>query len=256
MELSVIITTKNNEATVRRCVESVTWAEEVVVLDSGSTDRTLEICRELGVKLHQTPDFPGHGPQKNRALDLATGKWVFSLDSDEWVTPELRAELERTIAAPGANAAFMMPRSSSFCGRFMRHSGWWPDYVTRLFRRGSARFSEDHTHDRLIVEGTRGRLKSPILHEAVIDLDQMLAKINMYSTSSARIFHRDGRRASLATAIVHGWWSFMRTYFLRLGFLDGREGFMLAVINAENSYYRYAKLTLLAGKSGDRRPGP
>ena len=246
MTISVIVITKDSEAVIRRCLESVAWADELVVVDSGSTDRTVEICRSLAVQVHQTPDFPGHGPQKNRALDRATREWVLSLDSDEWVTPELRAEIERALASPGDKVAFMMPRRSSFCGRFMRHSGWWPDYVTRLFRRSAARFSEDHTHDRLIVSGPRGRLRQPILHEAVTDLDQMLTKINMYSTTSAVMFHREGRRASLATALLHGWWAFIRTYFLRLGFLDGREGFMLAVINAENSYYRYLKLMFLA----------
>ncbi|MBI2295927.1 MAG: glycosyltransferase family 2 protein [Betaproteobacteria bacterium] len=252
MSLSVIVISRNNEATIRRCLESVAWADEIVVVDSGSTDRTLDICRGLGVPVHQTPDFPGHGPQKNRALDRATHEWVFSLDSDEWVTPELRSEIERAMASPGDKVAFMMPRRSSFCGRFMRHSGWWPDYVTRLFRRGAARFSEDHTHDRLIVTGPRGRLRQPVMHEAVTDLDQMLAKINMYSTTSAAMFHRDGRRASLATALLHGGWAFVRTYFLRLGFLDGREGFMLAVINAENSYYRYVKLMLLSERSREQ----
>jgi hypothetical protein len=131
----------------------------------------------------------------------------------------------------------------------MRHSGWWPDYVTRLFRRDAARFSEDHAHDRVIVEGAIGRLAQPILHEAITDLDQMIVKMNLYSTASAGMLHRQGRRASLATAIVHGGWAFVRTYFLRLGFLDGRAGFMLAVANAEGSYYRYLKLALLAEKS-------
>ena len=120
---------------IRRCIESLAWADEIVVVDSGSTDRTLEICRELGLRAHTTDDWPGHGPQKNRALDRATGEWVLSIDSDEWVTPELRAEIERTLAAPEARAGYALPRRSSFCGRFMRHSGWWPDYVVRLFRR-------------------------------------------------------------------------------------------------------------------------
>ena len=249
MSLSVIIICRNNEATIRRCLASVAWADEVVVVDSGSTDRTREIAREFTANVHQTPDFPGHGPQKNRALDRATRDWIFSLDSDEWVTPELRAELESAMSDPGDKVAFFMPRRSSFCGRFMRHSGWWPDHVTRLWRRGAARFSEDHTHDRVIVDGKMGRLRQPVLHEAVTDLEQMLVKINMYSSSSAAMFHRSGRRASLFTALLHGGWAFFRTYFLRLGFLDGREGFMLAVINAENSYYRYAKLMLLGKKT-------
>lgn len=253
MSISAIVTTRDNEATIRRCLESVKWADELVVVDSGSTDRTLEICRELGAQVHQTPDFPGHGPQKNRALDRATCEWVFSLDSDEWATPELRAAIERAVADPRGKAAFAMPRRSSFCGRFMRHSGWWPDYVTRLFRRDAARFSEDHTHDRLVVNGAAGKLARPILHEAITDLEQMVTKMNLYSSSSAAAFHRAGRRASLATALLHGWWAFMRTYFVRAGFLDGREGFMLAVANAEGAYYRYLKLMLLGKKPGQER---
>jgi glycosyltransferase involved in cell wall biosynthesis len=245
MKLSAIIICRNNGPTMRRCLESVAWADEIVVVDSGSTDDTLEIAREFTANIHRTQGFPGHGPQKNRALDLASGDWVFSIDADEWVTPLSRAELEATIAAPGDRAAFVMPRRSSFCGRFMRHSGWWPDYITRLWRRGSARFSEDHTHDRLLVQGKRGRLKHPLMHEAVTDLEQMITKINYYSSNSAEMFHKEGKRASMLTALLHGWWAFVRTYFLRAGFLDGREGLMLAVINAENSYYRYAKLTLL-----------
>lgn len=246
VRVSAIVITKNSEATIRRCVESLKWADEVVIVDSGSTDRTLDICHELGAKVHQTSDWPGHGPQKNRALDRAAGEWIVSLDSDEWMTPELLAEVQRAIAAPAGKAAFAIPRRSSFCGRFMRHSGWWPDYVVRLFRRDAARFSEDHAHDRLIVNGPVGKLKSPIMHEAITDLDQMLIKMNVYSTTSARMFHRNGRRASLFTALVHGGWAFFRTYVLRLGFLDGREGFMLAVANAEGSYYRYVKLMLLS----------
>jgi glycosyltransferase involved in cell wall biosynthesis len=251
MSVSAIVITKNAEPTIRRCLESVAWAGEIVVVDSGSTDRTLEICREFGAKIRQTPDWPGHGPQKNRALDLASREWVFSLDSDEWATPELHAEIERTLAAPDDRSAFAIPRRSSFCGRFMRHSGWWPDYVVRLFRRDAARFSEDHTHDRLIVKGATGKLTQPIMHEAITDLDQMLVKMNMYSSSSAAIYFKLGRKGSLLTALLHGWWAFMRTYILRLGFLDGRAGFMLAVANAEGSYYRYLKLMLLSERAGN-----
>ncbi|MCW5605551.1 MAG: glycosyltransferase family 2 protein [Burkholderiales bacterium] len=248
MTVSAFIITRNAEPTIRRCLESVAWADEIVVVDSGSTDRTEEICREFSVHFHRTPDWPGHGPQKNRALDRATGEWIVSLDSDEWMPPELRAEVQRTLAAPEGKAAYRIPRRSSFCGRYMRHSGWWPDYVVRLFRRDASRFSEDHTHDRLIIDGATGTLTQPIMHEAITDLDQMIAKMNMYSTSSAAMFHRNGRRASIFTALLHGWWAFMRTYFLRLGFLDGREGLMLAIANAEGSYYRYLKLMLLGGK--------
>ena len=247
MRVSAIIITKNAGTMIRRCIDSVAWADETIVVDSGSTDDTAEICREMGVKFSVTSDFPGFGPQKNRALDLATGDWVVSIDADEWITPELRDEMRAAMAKPTA-AAYAVPRRSSFCGRYMKHSGWWPDHVIRLFRRDAARFSDDRAHERLLVEGVTRKLKQPLMHEAISNMDQMLGKMNLYSTASARMLHERGRQASLATAVFHGSWAFFRTYVLRLGFLDGREGFILAVANAEGSYYRYVKLMLENGK--------
>ena len=247
MRTSAIIITKNAGSMIRRCVESVAWADETIVVDSGSTDDTADICRAMGVNFSVTADFPGFGPQKNRALDLATGDWVVSVDADEWITPELRDEMLAAMAKPTA-AAYAVPRRSSFCGRYMKHSGWWPDHVIRLFRRDAARFSDDRAHERLLVEGVTRKLKQPLMHEAISTMDQMLGKMNLYSTASARMLHERGRKASLATAVFHGSWAFFRTYILRLGFLDGREGFILAVANAEGSYYRYVKLMLENGK--------
>ena len=247
MHVSAIIITKNAGTMIRRCIDSVAWADETIVVDSGSTDDTAEICCEMGVNFSVTSDFPGFGPQKNRALDLATGDWVVSIDADEWITPELRDEMRAAMAKPTA-AAYAVPRRSSFCGRYMKHSGWWPDHVIRLFRRDAARFSDDRAHERLLVEGTTRKLKQPLMHEAISNMDQMLGKMNLYSTASARMLHERGRQASLATAVFHGGWAFFRTYVLRLGFLDGREGFILAVANAEGSYYRYVKLMLENGK--------
>jgi glycosyltransferase involved in cell wall biosynthesis len=245
MSLSVIIIAKDAEATVRRCLESVAWADEVVVVENGSVDRTADIARELGAKVHQTADWPGFGQQKNRALDLATCDWLFSLDADEWVTPGLRDEIRSAIAGGGETVAFRIPRRSSFCGRLMRHSGWWPDYVVRVFKRGNGKFSPDAVHERVIVEGRTGSLRECIMHEAITDLDQMLSKMNRYSSTSAAELHEQGRRSSFISALVHGGWAFLRTYVLRLGVLDGREGFMLAVANAEGAYYRHLKLMLL-----------
>ncbi|MBX3662251.1 MAG: glycosyltransferase family 2 protein [Burkholderiales bacterium] len=248
MAISVIIITKNAGATIRRCLESVAWADEVVVIDSGSSDDTLDICRELGARVSVTDDWPGFGPQKNRALDAASGDWLFNIDADEWVTPELGEEIRSAVAAANPPAAYALPRRSSFCGRYMKHSGWWPDYVVRLFRREAARFSDDQAHERLIVNGKTLKLKQPLMHEAISDLDQMIGKMNLYSTASARGLHARGRRASLGKALLHGGWAFFRTYVLRAGFLDGREGLMLAIANAEGSYYRYVKLMLLEKK--------
>ena len=247
MKLSVVIITRNEEAGIRRCLESVKWADEIVVLDSGSTDATVRICREYTQHVHET-DWPGFGPQKNRALQQATGDWVLSLDADEQVTPRLRDEIRTVLSVSAGPDAYEMPRLSNYCGRFMRHGGWWPDHVTRLFRRGKAHFSDDLVHERLIVNGPSGRLGNPLVHLAFENFEEVLHKIDRYSTASAEMLRDKGRNGSLSKALLHGLWTFLRTYVLKAGFLDGRHGFMLAVSNAEGTYYRYLKLMLLNEK--------
>ena len=241
--LSVIIITKNEALNIRACLQSITWADEIIVVDSGSTDNTVAICREFTPHIH-IHDWPGFGVQKNRALDYATQNWVLSVDADERVTPELRSEIE-SIMRNGRDPGYEIPRLSSFCGRYMRHSGWYPDYVTRLFQRSSGKFSNDLVHERVIINGVVGRLKQYLLHESFRDLDQLLAKMNHYSSAGAVMMGKKGRDATLTQAILHGLWAFIRSYFLRTGFLDGREGFMLAVSTAEGTYYRYVKRLLM-----------
>jgi glycosyltransferase involved in cell wall biosynthesis len=243
VKLSVIVITMNEEDVIRRCLESVRWADQIVVVDSGSRDRTREICRELGATVVER-DWPGPGAQRNRAIDLATGDWVLALDADEWVPPALSEEIARRIQEPGEAVAFRIPRSSSYCGRFMQHGGWWPDYVSRLFRRGKARYGGGIVHDHLLSDGPVGTLQSHLMHEAFVDLEEVLQKVNSYSTWGAQTLQGKGRRAGLGKAVAHGLWTFLRTYLLRAGFLDGREGFMLAVSNAEGTYYKYVKLML------------
>ncbi|MGC2457633.1 MAG: glycosyltransferase family 2 protein [Gallionellaceae bacterium] len=244
--LSVIIITRNEAANIRACLESVAWADEIIVVDSGSDDDTVDICREFTPHVY-VHDWPGFGAQKNRALGYATADWVLALDADERVTPELRTDIETAIHEGWADG-FQIPRLSSFCGRFMRHSGWYPDYVARLFRRGSARFSDDLVHERVLVDGSTAQLDGMLLHYAYDDMEEVLHKVNQYSSAGAQMMQQRGRQATLTGAVLRGLWSFIRTYFLRAGFLDGREGFMLAVSNAEGTYYRYLKLMLLSRK--------
>jgi glycosyltransferase involved in cell wall biosynthesis len=248
MSLSVIVISKNEEAAIDRCLASVRWAEELIVVDCGSTDRTLEICREHGAKVHVTSDWPGFGPQKNRALAHATGNWVLSIDADEWVSPELTASIQAVIAGSGAVAAYELQRLSSFCGRFMRHSGWWPDPVVRLFQRDKARFSDDLVHERLLVDGAVARLDGLLFHETLRNLDELLEKMNQYTTAGAQMLLERGERSSLPKAISRGAWAFFRTYVLRAGFLDGREGLMLAISTAETTYYRQLKAIFLEAR--------
>lgn len=245
--LSVVIITKNEAHAIADCLHSVSWADEIIVVDSGSTDDTVNICQQFGAKVTITDDWPGFGQQKNRALALASQPWVLSIDADERVTPELQEEIKRVIMAD-ANASYRMPRSSSYCGQFIRHSGWFPDYITRLFKRGHSKFSDDLVHERLLTEHPTLTLKSPLLHISYVNLEEVLDKVNRYSTAGAVMSHSRGKSATLGKAIRHGIWAFIRTYFIRLGLLDGKMGFVLAVSNAETTYYRYLKLALLHQK--------
>jgi glycosyltransferase involved in cell wall biosynthesis len=243
--ISIIIITKNEEHDIRDCLASVTWADEVIVLDSGSTDKTLGIAKEYTKHVYSNTDWQGFGIQKNRALAYATGDWVLSLDADERISDELRAEIQHAISTENI-AIYSMPRLSSYCGKFIRHSGWWPDYVARLFKRGSASFSNDLVHERLVFDGTATQLSCSLMHTTYKDLDEVIAKINQYSTLGAKNSLQQGKRGSLASAIGHALWAFIRTYILRAGFLDGAEGLMLAISNAETTYYRYLKLYYLS----------
>jgi glycosyltransferase involved in cell wall biosynthesis len=242
--LSVIVITRNESARLAACLESVAFAGELVVVDSGSTDDTVAIARAMGARIVQTPDWPGFGPQKNRALDLATGDWVFSIDADERVTPRLREQIEAALVRADFDA-YSVGRRSSYCGQYMNHSGWYPDHVVRLVRRGSARFTDALVHEALQPQGPVGRLEGELLHESYADFESVLEKANRYSTAGARALHAKGVKGSLGKALGHGLWAFLRTYLLQRGFLDGRLGLALAISNAEGSYYRYLKLWLL-----------
>lgn len=248
INLSVIIITKNEALDIRECLTSVSWATEIIVLDSGSSDGTLEIAREFTEYVYTSPDWQGFGIQKNRALEYATKDWVLSLDADERVTQELRTEIEKIITRPNSKSAFRISRSSSYCGRFMKHSGWSPDYVVRLFRKESGHFNNNIVHESIVINGKVGTLKHPILHYAFTDIEEVLDKINRYSSAGAVQKLNQGKKSSLGKAIRHGLWAFMRTFFIQAGFLDGREGFMLAISNAEGVYYRYLKLMHLQEK--------
>lgn len=249
--LSVIIITKNEAAHIGGCLESVAWADEIIVLDSGSTDDTVAICRRYTDKVYPT-DWPGFGIQKQRALEKAQGDWVLSIDADEVVTVELRQEIEQAIKADRFNG-WEIPRLSAYCGRQMRHGGWWPDYVLRLFRRDAGRFTDTVVHERIIVQGETGRLKSPLLHDAFVNLDEVLHKVNSYSSLGAQRLYQNGVRASLGKAVFKAFWTFFRTYCVKASILDGRQGFMLAVSNAEGAYYKYLKLLELQSREPSQR---
>ncbi|BDX21075.1 glycosyl transferase family 2 [Polynucleobacter sp. TUM22923] len=241
--LSVVLITRNEEANLADCLASLEGiAQQIVVVDTSSTDKTLEIAQKYGALISTPADWPGFGPQKNRALDLATGDWVLSLDADERLSPALRSEILTAMHHPAQIDCFAIPRLSWYCGRFIRHSGWNPDFVDRLFKRGTARFSNDLVHERLLPNGEVAKLQNPMLHFSFMNFSQVLQKIDRYSTASAEQAFAQGKTSTPLKAVLHGFWSFFRTYCVRLGFLDGAQGLALAISNGQGTYYRYMKL--------------
>jgi glycosyltransferase involved in cell wall biosynthesis len=244
--LSVILITKNEARNIEACLRSVAFADECIVVDAGSTDATCDLARAMGAQVTVTPDWPGFGPQKNRALALARGTWVLSIDADERVSDELGAAIRAVLARPGDRVGYELSRLSSFCGQWMRHGDWYPDRVLRLARRDRARFSDELVHERLQVDGPVGRLAGDLLHDTMPNLHDAIDKMNRYSSGRAQDQARNGRSGGLASALGHGLWAFVRCYLLKRGFLDGRFGLVLALYVAEGTYYRYLKLGLLA----------
>lgn len=242
-KLSVILITKNEAANICACLESVAWADEIIVVDSGSSDGTAGICREMGAQVY-VHDWPGFGMQKNRALGYATNEWVFSIDADERVTPELASQLI-AVLQDSREDGFYVPRLSQFCGTFIRHSGWYPDYVLRLFKKSRGHFSDDMVHERVLLQGHAGKLSSPLLHYSYTTASDVTRKTEQYATAGALQMHKNGKKAALADAPIRAGWAFVRTYCLRLGFLDGVAGLKIAMMNARTTYLKYRQLRVL-----------
>lgn len=250
--ISAVIIARDEAHNLPDCLAGLGWCDEIVVLDGGSRDDTVALARAAGAHVQVAADWPGFGAQKNRALALARSDWVLSIDADERVSPELAAEIRAAIASPGDRAGFAMPRLSSFCGQFMRHGGWYPDRVLRVFRRGAGRFSDDVVHETVLCDGPTGLLRHDLLHISYRDLDDVLDKMRRYSRAGADKAAARGRSTGLLGAWAHSRWAFVRAYVLRRGFLDGRLGFVLACAIADETWYRYARLWQLT-RAGTRR---
>jgi glycosyltransferase involved in cell wall biosynthesis len=245
LSLSVIIITHNEAGNIADCLAGVAFADEIVVLDSGSTDHTVELARAAGAVVHISPNWPGFGPQKNRALALAGGDWVLSLDADERVTPELAAQIQKAMS-DGEGLAYRLPRLTQFCGRWIYHCGWTPDHVLRLFKRGTARFSDDLVHERLVLsQGKIKRLQAPLLHFSYPTPGHYWRKLEQYSQAWALQRHALGHTTSMSRAALSGVVTFVRAYFFRLGFLDGAMGFAVCSMQAQAAFGKYFALYCL-----------
>lgn len=257
MSLSVVIITRNEAKNIQACLESVSFANEVIVLDSASTDETVAIAKEMGALVHQTPDFPGFGEQKNRALELVSGKWVLSLDADERIGEALAKEILQVIQEhSSARIAYDIPRSTYFCGQWIKHCGWTPDRVTRLFRSDQAHFSDDKVHERLVPKGRNnwdnpqvGHLKTPMLHYSYLSPDDYWRKLKSYSQIWAQERYLKGQKTSVARAFASALFAFLRSYVFQAGFLDGSMGLAVCVMQAQGTFAKYFTLYCLNQKN-------
>jgi glycosyltransferase involved in cell wall biosynthesis len=246
--LSVAMIAMNEEANLARTLESVRWADEIVIVDSGSKDRTIEIAHSFGARTHCNP-IRGHGEQKNVALDLCTSDWILLLDADEVLTPELEKEIQELLAgeAEPKFGAYWIPRLNLIMGRWMRHGGFYPDRKLRLFRRGAARLSEGvGPHSTPQFAGPKGKLKHDMLHYAYPDLNSYLEHMSRYSTEIGELLHRAGRDSRafpmfVLNAVLNPIATFIYNYFFRLGFLDGREGLLLHLNHSVYVHWKFAK---------------
>ena len=246
-ELSVIIITKNEAHNIRRCLESIKWANEIIIVDSGSQDNTVTICREYTDNILET-DWAGYGPQKNRALALATKDWVLSLDADEQVSPALKLKIDKILQAPERFVAYRVKRPVVFLHKIIKYA-CGADNTVRLFKRGCARFTDDIVHETIKVDGKVGKINEPIFHYSFANVAAVLEKMNKYTTLVAKQRATAGKKGSIFKAITHAIWMFIKVYLLKAGFLDGRAGFILSVTFAEGAYYRYIKLLTLENNS-------
>lgn len=247
MSLSVVIVTLNEEANLARTLPSIAWADEIIVVDSGSTDRTREVAESFGAKFF-VETWKGFAAQKNSALAKATGEWILSLDADEEVEPALADEIRTVLAANPSVAGFWIPRKNFFLGRWIRHGGFYPDPKLRLFRRDAGAFEDRAVHEDIRIDGSTVSLKNNLLHHAYPTLENYIEHMNRYSSLGARMAVEKRPRAfSIVDIVARPKLTFLYNYFLRLGFLDGREGLLLHLYHATYVSWKYAKAWEITG---------
>lgn len=243
-KLSVVLIVKNEAQHIEDCLATVAWADEIVVLDAGSTDDTVARARRYTERVEISANWHGFGIQRQRAQSLASGDWVLMLDADERVSPGLAEEIRGVVQANERHTAYALPRLSWCFGRFIRHSGWYPDYVVRLYPRDKGHYNDNLVHEKVQLKAGMQvrRLRSDLLHFTYDSLHHYLTKSAQYAEAWADQRQQQGRQASLAQGIFHGVGCFMRMYVLRLGVLDGKQGLLLALLSAHSTFAKYADL--------------
>lgn len=242
--LSIVLIVKNEADSIAECLEPLGWADEIVILDSGSNDATVEIARHYTDNVFVDADWQGYGIQRQRAQAKASGDWVLMLDADERFTPELVESIQLAIKADDRNKVYALPRLSYCFGSFIHHCGWYPDYVTRLYAREKAAYNDVRVHEKLSYPEamTCIKLKGDLLHYTYNNIEHYLVKSAKYADEWAAQRMIKGKSASLFQGILHGTGCFVRMYLLRAGFLDGRQGFLLSLLSAHSTFVKYAAL--------------
>ncbi|MBI5874720.1 MAG: glycosyltransferase family 2 protein [Deltaproteobacteria bacterium] len=239
-KISVTIITLNEEANIRACLESVQWADEILVSDSGSSDKTVQICKDYGAKVF-VDQWQGFGKQKNLIAGRAKNNWIFNIDADERVTPELRKEIEAVLNNGGCDGYFI-PRKNFFGDRWIRYCGWYPDYNLRLYKKDKGRFNERDVHEAVGIEGKTGYLKNPLEHYTYRDVSDYLKRMDRYSTLAAEGMLKNGKSAGLVDLTLRPCFTFFKMFLLQKGFLEGYSGVMLSGLYAAYTFSKYAKL--------------
>jgi glycosyltransferase involved in cell wall biosynthesis len=253
--LSVAIITKNEAENLHDCLMSVAFAGQTVIVDSGSTDNTMQIARDFGCDVCVENWRGGFGAQKQLAIDRCRHDWALVLDADERIPPETARIVKSIIKNPSPDiAGYSFPRKNFFQGRWIRRAGWWPDRVVRLFRKGRGRMTDATVHEAVVVDGTVEALNWPIEHLTESDLGKILQKIDHYSTLGAEQAFAEGKRATVWSAAGRANLTFLQDYIVRLGFLDGSPGLILAITDAINKFFKYAKLSDLIRESRQHDP--
>ncbi|PHM38520.1 glycosyltransferase family 2 protein [Xenorhabdus innexi] len=252
--LSVVMIAKNAADLIGDCLLSVDWADEIVVLDSGSTDATCQIAREMGAEVYTNTQWPGFGRQRQLAQSYASGDYIFMIDTDERVTPELRASIERVLAAPDDNKVYACARLNLFMNRFMKHSGWYPDKVSRLYCRERYQYNDNQVHESLDAQGAPVvTLKGDLRHLTCRNLMEFQQKQLNYAKYWAKQRYEQGKTTRYSSIIGHTLGAFFKTWLLRAGFLDGKQGLILAVVNAQYTFNKYAALWELTQAENQRQ---
>jgi len=252
-KVSATLITFNEESNIEACLRSISWADEIIVVDSESTDRTVEIAKKYTDKVFTSP-WPGHKQQKNIAIDKSSYDWIFSIDADERVTPQLRDFILKTLMNPAASG-YRFPRLNHFIGKRMRFGGWYPDHVLRLFRKDKGRFGGINPHDKVEVpDGKIVTVKIPLVHFTYNSLSQYLVKQDFYSSIAAREKYRSNKLYKFmpVTLAIKALWKFLEVYFLKFGILDGTHGFIAAAGASYSTFWKYSKIWEIAKAEKDR----